>query len=108
MFKIGDIVTNKKDLYLKWEDTLECGLYIINDKRYLFSYDLIYILDTTFKENSFVLTSYIKKESFFGKIITTFVDRNNKVFEVKLILLFPIRNLYIYLPIEILKFWKYK
>lgn len=115
MFKHNDLVTNKKDLYLKWEDSLECGVYtefnlndVKNQTNYYFPYDLIYLLDENFKDNSFVLTSYIKKQTIIGRVVHLFYNQQDEPVDVKLVLLLPIRNLYIELPISILKIWNYE
>lgn len=116
LFQAGDTVTTQKDLYLRWDDHLNCAIYKddATSEEYFIPYDIIFELNSNFSDNS--LSVFIRKNTIIGEIVQIFSKNHHRAltkavltstyttyYSAKIVTVVPLHNFYITLPLILLK-----
>lgn len=116
LFEVGELITNSADLYLRWDDLLDAGIYtdVHTEKEYCIPREIMEKLDENLSDNSLMI--FVRKESIVGEIVALYSRKSNKplqkairtptymaYYTVKIVTILPLHNYYIILPLISMK-----
>lgn len=116
IFNSGDIVTNQKPIYVRWDDSADCGFFGDGDKNeeFIMPKEVLVAADNMYTDNT--LVAYLPAECITGQICMIHSSKHPRplnraiitsaytaYYKAKIVTLDPVRYFYIELPLIMLK-----